>query len=202
MAGTSLGIIETRGYVAAVVAADAGTKAAAVTFLGYEQVSPALISIAFQGDVAAVTAAVQAGVAAADPVGEIVARLVIPRPTNNLSFPSGKSLNLPVRNLPQGVTSRSNLLQRQKRQLRPRSALLQQQKKLPHLEANGQPPALPGKKQPQPDNEKRRQLKRLPRHQKKRLLKKQQQKQLRLPLQPGRNNLLLRLLNHLRRSRN
>ncbi|WP_084813668.1 BMC domain-containing protein [Desulfogranum japonicum] len=96
MAGTSLGIIETRGYVAAVVAADAGTKAAAVTFLGYKRVSPALISIAFQGDVGAVNAAVQAGVAAATPVGEIVARLVIPRPDKQLVLPFGQEPEPPT----------------------------------------------------------------------------------------------------------
>lgn len=85
MAGTSLGMIETRGYVAAICGADAAMKAANVEFLGYAHTSPALITIRFQGDVAAVQAAVQAATAAASSVGQVVAQLIIPRPDRQLS---------------------------------------------------------------------------------------------------------------------
>lgn len=85
MAGTSLGMIETRGYTAAICAADAGMKAANVEFLGYARTSPALITIRFQGDVGAVKAAVEAATAAASAVGQVVAKLIIPRPDRQLS---------------------------------------------------------------------------------------------------------------------
>ncbi len=80
----SLGMIETRGLVPAIEAADAGTKAANVTLLGYERAGGARITVKFQGDVAAVTASVAAGVAAAEKVGKIVAMHVIPRPDRQL----------------------------------------------------------------------------------------------------------------------
>ena len=80
----SLGMIETRGLVPAIEAADAGTKAANVTLLGYERAGGARITVKFQGDVAAVTASVAAGVAAAEKVGKVVAMHVIPRPDRQL----------------------------------------------------------------------------------------------------------------------
>ena len=85
MAGTSLGMIETWGYTAAVTAADAGTKAANVALLGFRHTSPALVAVVFTGDVAAVQTAVHAGCAAAAQVGQVVARLIIPRPDRQLS---------------------------------------------------------------------------------------------------------------------
>ena len=85
MAGTSIGMIETRGYTAAVSGVDAAMKAANVEFLGYAHTSPALITIKFLGDVASVKAAVQAATAAAAAVGEVVSQLVIPRPDRQLS---------------------------------------------------------------------------------------------------------------------
>ena len=80
----SLGMIETRGIVPAIEAADAGTKAANVTLLGYERAGGGRITVKFQGDVAAVTASVAAGVAAAEKVGKVVAMHVIPRPDRQL----------------------------------------------------------------------------------------------------------------------
>jgi ethanolamine utilization protein EutM len=76
----ALGLIETRGLVAAIEAADAMVKAANVKIVGKEQTSPALITIKIVGDVAAVKSAVEAGAAAAQRVGELVSTHVIPQP--------------------------------------------------------------------------------------------------------------------------
>ncbi|HEY2804616.1 MAG TPA: BMC domain-containing protein, partial [Gemmatimonadales bacterium] len=73
----ALGLIETRGLVGAIEAADAGIKAAPVQLLGKEQTDPALITILFAGDVASVKAAVDAGAAAAERVGQLVSVHVI-----------------------------------------------------------------------------------------------------------------------------
>jgi microcompartment protein CcmL/EutN len=75
----SIGMIETLGYVPAVEAADAGTKAADVKLVGYERARGGLITVKFLGDVAAVQASVSAGKAAATKVGKVVAVHVIPR---------------------------------------------------------------------------------------------------------------------------
>ena len=82
----SLGLIETRGFVPAIEAADAGTKAANVSLLDYERVEAGLVTVKFIGDVGAVKAAVSAGKAAAEKVGEVVAVHVIPRPDRQLRF--------------------------------------------------------------------------------------------------------------------
>ena len=76
----ALGLIETRGLVAAIEAADAMVKAANVKIVGKELTSPALITIKITGDVAAVKAAVEAGAEAAKKVGELVSVHVIPQP--------------------------------------------------------------------------------------------------------------------------
>lgn len=76
----ALGFVETRGLTAAVSAADAMVKAANVTILEYRVVGSGLVNITVQGDVAAVKAAVDAGVAAAAGIGEIGSFHVIPRP--------------------------------------------------------------------------------------------------------------------------
>lgn len=76
----AIGMIETRGLVGAITAADAALKAANVALLGTERVDPALVTVTFTGEVAAVQAAVDAGVAAAERVGELIAQHVIPRP--------------------------------------------------------------------------------------------------------------------------
>jgi microcompartment protein CcmL/EutN len=80
----SLGLIETLGLVAAIEAADAGSKAANVTLRGYERARAGLITVAFVGDVAAVRAAVSAAAAAAKRVGTVVSVHVIARPDNQL----------------------------------------------------------------------------------------------------------------------
>jgi len=76
----SLGLIETRGLVAAIEAADAMTKAAEVTLAGTEKIGSGLVTVMVRGDVGAVKAAVEAGAAAAGRLGELVASHVIPRP--------------------------------------------------------------------------------------------------------------------------
>ncbi len=80
----SLGLIETSGLVAAIEAADAGSKAANVTFRGYERARAGLITVVFLGDVAAVRAAVTAGSAAAKRVGTVISVHVIARPDRQL----------------------------------------------------------------------------------------------------------------------
>ena len=76
----ALGLVETRGLVAAIEAADAMVKAANVTLIGSEKIGSGLVSVMVRGDVGAVKAAVDAGACAAEKVGEIVSQHVIPRP--------------------------------------------------------------------------------------------------------------------------
>ena len=76
----AVGMIETRGLVGAVEAADAMVKAANVTLIGREQVGSGLVTVMVRGDVGAVKAATDAGAAAASRVGELVSVHVIPRP--------------------------------------------------------------------------------------------------------------------------
>ncbi len=80
MAGSALGLIETKGFVGATEAADAMVKAAAVTILKKEYAEGGLVTILVRGDVAAVKAATDAGAVAAARVGELVSVHVIPRP--------------------------------------------------------------------------------------------------------------------------
>ncbi len=80
----ALGMIETRGFVAVVEAADAMVKAANVTLVGYEKVGGAYCTAIVRGDVAAVKAATDAGAAAAAKVGELITVHVIPRPHDNV----------------------------------------------------------------------------------------------------------------------
>jgi ethanolamine utilization protein EutM len=76
----ALGLIETKGLVGAIEAADAMTKSANVELIGYEKIGSGLVTVMVRGDVGAVKAAVDAGVAAARAVGEVVSTHVIPRP--------------------------------------------------------------------------------------------------------------------------
>ena len=78
--GEALGLIETRGLVAMIEAADAMVKAANVTLIGMEKVGAGLVTVMVRGDVGAVKAATDAGAAAAKRVGEVVSVHVIPRP--------------------------------------------------------------------------------------------------------------------------
>ena len=80
MAQEALGMIETRGLTAAIEAADAMVKAAEVTLVGTEKIGSGLVSVMVRGDVGAVKAAVEAGSATAQRLGEIIATHVIPRP--------------------------------------------------------------------------------------------------------------------------
>ena len=76
----ALGMIETKGLVGSIEAADAMVKAANVTLIGKEQVGGGLVTVMVSGDVGAVKAATDAGAAAAGRVGELVSVHVIPRP--------------------------------------------------------------------------------------------------------------------------
>ena len=76
----ALGMVETRGLVASIEAADAMVKAANVTLIGKEKVGGGLITVLVRGDVGAVKAATDAGAAAAQRIGELVSVHVIPRP--------------------------------------------------------------------------------------------------------------------------
>jgi ethanolamine utilization protein EutM len=80
MSNEALGMIETRGLVGAVEAADAMVKAAKVVLVGKEQVGGGLVTVLVRGDVGAVKAATDAGAAAARRVGELISVHVIPRP--------------------------------------------------------------------------------------------------------------------------
>jgi len=88
----ALGMIETRGFVAAVEAADAMAKAAKVELVGYERVGGGYVTSIVRGDVAAVKAAVEAGALAASRIGQLVSSQVIPRPHSAVDalFPLGR----------------------------------------------------------------------------------------------------------------
>ena len=80
----ALGMIETKGLIGAIEAADAMTKAANVTLIGKEKVGSGLITVMVTGDVGAVKAAVDAGAAAAEQVGHLVGVHVIARPHDEI----------------------------------------------------------------------------------------------------------------------
>jgi ethanolamine utilization protein EutM len=80
----ALGMVETRGLVGAIEAADAMVKAANVKLIGKEKVGSGLVTVMVRGDVGAVKASVDAGAAAAKRVGELVSVHVIPRPHDDV----------------------------------------------------------------------------------------------------------------------
>jgi ethanolamine utilization protein EutM len=80
----AVGVVETRGYVAAVEAGDAMVKAANVELVGYESIGGGLVSAVVRGDVAAVKAATDAGAAAAARISEVEAVHVIAKPHDTL----------------------------------------------------------------------------------------------------------------------
>ncbi|EDQ01654.1 ethanolamine utilization microcompartment protein EutM [Shewanella benthica] len=80
----ALGIIETKGLTALIEASDAMVKAARVELVGYKQIGSGIVSAMVRGDVAACKAATDAGAAAAQRLGEVVAVHVIPRPHSDL----------------------------------------------------------------------------------------------------------------------
>src|SRR6266700_3046545 len=84
MAQNALGMIETKGYVAALAAADAMVKAANVVIVGRQEVGDGLVAVIINGDVGAVKAATEAGAETASSVGELVSVHVIPRPHGEL----------------------------------------------------------------------------------------------------------------------
>lgn len=84
MVQQAIGMIETRGLVAAIEAADAMLKAAHVELIGTEKIGSGLVSVMVCGDVGAVKAAVEAGAARAASLGEIIATHVIPRPHSDV----------------------------------------------------------------------------------------------------------------------
>jgi ethanolamine utilization protein EutM len=82
----ALGMIETRGLVASIEASDAMVKAANVVLIGQRQIGAGLVTTMVRGDVGAVKAATDAGAAAAEKVGEVVAIHVIPRPHQDVEM--------------------------------------------------------------------------------------------------------------------
>ena len=82
----ALGMIETKGFVGMVEAADAMVKAARVELVGYEKIGGGYVTAVVRGDVAAVKAATEAGQRAAERVGELVSVHVIPRPHANIDL--------------------------------------------------------------------------------------------------------------------
>lgn len=89
----ALGLIETKGFVAMVEAADAMVKAAKVELVGFEKIGGGFTTAIVRGDVAAVKAATEAGARAAERVGELVSVHVIPRPHANIDavLPLGRA---------------------------------------------------------------------------------------------------------------
>ena len=82
----ALGMIETKGFAAMVEAADAMVKAARVELVGFEKTGGGYVTAIIRGDVAAVKAAVEAGVRGAEKVGEVVSVHVIPRPHKHVDL--------------------------------------------------------------------------------------------------------------------
>jgi ethanolamine utilization protein EutM len=86
----ALGLIETKGLVGAIEAADAMVKSANVRLIGREQIGGGLVTVMVRGDVGAVKAATDAGAAAASKIGEVVSVHVIPRPHEDVEAILGK----------------------------------------------------------------------------------------------------------------
>lgn len=80
MMSEALGMVETKGLIGAIEAADAMVKAANVILVGYEKIGSGLVTVMVRGDVGAIKAATEAGAAAARKVGEVLSIHVIPRP--------------------------------------------------------------------------------------------------------------------------
>ena len=82
----ALGMVETRGLIGSIEAADAMVKAADVHLIGKTQIGSGLVTVMVRGDVGAVKAATEAGGAAADRVGDLVSVHVIPRPHSEVEY--------------------------------------------------------------------------------------------------------------------
>jgi len=85
MAQQAIGMIETKGLISAVEACDAALKAANVKFVRHDKVGSGFVAVTFEGDVAAVKAAVDAGAEAARRVGEVMSVNVIARPHDDVA---------------------------------------------------------------------------------------------------------------------
>ena len=90
MSNQAIGMIETKGFVAALAAADAMVKAANVVLVAREEVGDGLVSVVIRGDVGAVKAATEAGAETANHIGELISVHIIPRPHQDL----GKYFNV------------------------------------------------------------------------------------------------------------
>ena len=97
----ALGLVETRGFVGSIEAADVMLKTANVRLVGKEIVRDGLVTIEIIGEVAAVKAAVEAGALAAGRVGELVSQHVIPRPVDDIEALLARSLSAPDEDPPQ-----------------------------------------------------------------------------------------------------
>ena len=94
----ALGMVETKGLIGAIEAADAMVKAANVKLIGREMIGSGLVTVMVRGDVGAVKASVDAGAAAAKRVGELVSVHVIPRPQDEVEgILPGKSIAKPAK---------------------------------------------------------------------------------------------------------
>ena len=104
----AVGLVETKGYVAAVEAGDAMVKAANVELVGYESIGGGLVTAVVRGDVAAVKAATEAGQRAAERLGEVVSVHVIPRPHANVDsvLPLGRGGGSPDGRTPDIATKK------------------------------------------------------------------------------------------------
>ena len=80
----AIGVLETRGFVPLIQGADAAVKAAAVDVIEWRKVGSGYVSFVIEGEVSAVRSAIEAAVASASSVGEVISDLVIPRPVNEL----------------------------------------------------------------------------------------------------------------------
>ncbi|MDB4986229.1 MAG: pduA 1 [Myxococcaceae bacterium] len=88
---SALGLLETKGLIAAIEAADAMVKAASVTVAKIERIGSAYVTVMIRGDVGAVKASVEAGATAAARVGEVLSAHVIPRPNEDVALAFGLS---------------------------------------------------------------------------------------------------------------
>jgi microcompartment protein CcmL/EutN len=115
----ALGLIETRGLVAAVQAADAALKASSVKLVGIRKTNPAMMTVQVTGDTAAVRSAVDAGRAAAELVGTVLSTHVIPRPSHatakmqgvlpEIASPSSPAVSSPSKQSPRNVAKPKKL---------------------------------------------------------------------------------------------
>ncbi len=128
----ALGLVETRGLVAAIEAADAMLKAANVQLVGREMIGRGLVTVMVDGDVAAVKAATDAGAAACERVGELFSVHVIPRPHDDVDMLIPHSLcdEKPLRNFkspPKTEGQKDEEADRKKSQLSPKKDKIAEQ---------------------------------------------------------------------------